>query len=533
MDRFFSLWDAMEPRRRIVAILAAIATVVVVVSIARLAAQPSMSLLYAGLQPDAAAAVVSSLEQKGIKFEIRGNAVFVPSNERDRARMSLAAESLPANGTQGYELLDSLSGFGTTSEMFDATYWRAKEGELARTIVTAPNLRAARVHIANPVNRPFQRDVKPTASVIVTMSVGQLDTQQAQAVRHLVASAVAGMTPTDVAVIDAEAGIILRAGETETAGTDSASPDDRAATIRAKLERLLEARVGTGKAIVEVTVDTNRESETVTERVIDPESRVAIATDSTESSENAEGLGQNGVTIASNLPDGDPTEANASAKRNATETRERTNYEISEVRRERVKLPGEVRRISVAVLVDGVTTTAADGTTTWAVRSDEEIAVLSELVRSAVGFDEARGDVVTIQSLEFQPAPVAGTVAESGVFDVLALNAMTLIQLAVLAIVAIVLAIFVLRPMLAPPVEEENLIAEDDALALTGPDGEPIEPGSDLASTIEAASEILDPEDPVMIRVATLRDVITEKSEESALILRNWLESPEDTEELA
>ncbi|QDL94757.1 flagellar M-ring protein FliF (plasmid) [Paroceanicella profunda] len=529
MDRLASLWKEMDARKRILAILAGLATVAVVIALARLASAPSMALLYAGLEPRAAAEVITSLEQKGVPYELRGQAIYVPTDERDRVRLGLASENLPATGIAGYELLDGLSGFGTTAEMFDATYWRAKEGELARTLLAAPGMRAARVHIANPVRRPFERDKAPTASVILTSGGGTVDETQARAARYLVASAVAGLNPDNVTVIDSVAGVILAAGDDAPAQVKDLSGTGRAEELRAKLERLLAARVGDGKAVVEVTVDTVMESETVSERVIDPASRVAIAEETSEKSESSEGNGPGGVTVASQLPD--PAQAGQggqTSKRSSSETRGRSNFEVSEVRRERVRMPGDVRRLSVAVLVDGLTTTAADGTTTWTQRPEAELVALGELVRSAVGFDEARGDVVTIDSLEFSPEPVLGTRAEAGVFDLFAVNAMTLIQLGVLAGVALLLGLFVLRPMLAAP-----------PVALTQADGDALEDGQgminpeELAASLEAAQQVLGPTPESEARLLTLREAIAERSEEATLLLRNWLETREPGEDAA
>ena len=168
-----------------------------------------MAMLYSGLDSAAAGEVVAELEAEGVAFEVDGNAIMVDSAARDRIRMALAAKGLPAGGPAGYEILDTLSGFGTTSQMFDAAYWRAKEGELARTITGSPNVRAARVHLANPVSQPFSRTPAGSASVTVTMARGELDRGQAEAIRYLVSSAVAGVTPEAVAVMDAAKGVVL------------------------------------------------------------------------------------------------------------------------------------------------------------------------------------------------------------------------------------------------------------------------------------------------------------------------------------
>ena len=218
--------------------------------------------------------------------------------------MALAAKGLPAGGPAGYEILDGLSGFGTTSQMFDAAYWRAKEGELARTITGSPNVRAARVHLANPVSQPFSRTPAGSASVTVTMARGELDRGQAEAIRYLVSSAVAGITPEAVAVIDAARGVVLAGEDGPAARAARRAPTTaprRCAPTSSACSRPASAP---GRAIVEVNVDADMDSQTITERIIDPESRVAISSEIEESTENAQGANP-GVTVASNLPDGD------------------------------------------------------------------------------------------------------------------------------------------------------------------------------------------------------------------------------------
>ena len=184
------------------------------------------------------------------------------------------------------------------------------------------------------------------------MARGTLERGQAEAIRFLVSSAVAGVAPEAVAVIDAAQGVVL-AGKDDPLTGGETGPTARAETMRANIQRLLEARVGPGRAIVEVNVDADMDSQTITERTIDPESRVAISSELEESSETASGSAP-GVTVASNLPDGDVGGGGNDSQRSATESKERQNYEVSETRRERVILPGQIRKVSVAVMVDGI-----------------------------------------------------------------------------------------------------------------------------------------------------------------------------------
>ena len=426
MQQLISLWIGMDSRRRIVTVLASLALFVTVLGLTRMATQPGMALLYSGLENGQAGEVVRALEQRGASYEVRGGAIYVEGNQRDELRMTLASEGLPRNNSQGYELLDSLSGFGTTSQMFDAAYWRAKEGELARTIAASPQIQAARVHIANAGSNPFQRDLKPTASVSVTGS-GTLSGGQARALKYLVASAVAGLSPDDVAIIDSSGELL--AGQDELA--PNSSTDDRSVKLRERVQRLLEARVGFGNAVVEVSVDTVTESESIRERRFDPENRVAISTETEERSGTSQNAA-NDVTVASNLPDGDAAGGENSTSQ-SSETRERVNYEVSETEREIIRAPGSVKRLTVAVLVNGIEAQGPDGAATLEPRPDDELDALRDLVASAVGFDESRGDVITIKSMLFEELEPQGTFASNSLTDLIALDPMSIIQMAILA----------------------------------------------------------------------------------------------------
>ena len=336
MQSLSTVWAALDAQRRVFVIVATIAVFSAVILLARGAGTKDMSLLFGGLEARAAGDVIAALDQRGIPYDVRGGAIYVPTAQRDTLRMGLASEGLPTNGSQGYELLDSLSGFSTTSQMFDAAYWRAKEGELARTILASPHVRAARVHISTSATRPFQRDQAPTAAVTVTTAGGSLSTPHIKALQYLVGSAVPGLSPQDVAIIDDSGGLM--------SDVDGRVPnpngDDRAAALRLRAERLLAARVGAGNAVVELSLDTVMETEAITERRVDPDSRIAISTDVTESAGTSSDSRGGDVTVASNLPDGDAGGAAGSSANETSESRTLTNYEISETERQVMRAPG-------------------------------------------------------------------------------------------------------------------------------------------------------------------------------------------------
>ncbi|MEP5731462.1 MAG: flagellar basal-body MS-ring/collar protein FliF [Sulfitobacter sp.] len=541
MQQLLKVWMQLELRRQIIVIFATAAMFFAVITMSRLATAPSMTLLYAGLENGAAGDVVRALEQRGVAFDVRGGSIFVDSQERDQLRLTLASEGLPANSNRGYELLDNLTGFGTTSQMFDAAYWRAKEGELARTIVANPQIAMARVHIASTGSNPFQRGVTPKASVSLTPNGGSVSSAQAKAVRFLVASAVAGLAPEDVAVIDANGALVGQ--------TDDVAPaiggDDISQVLRDRVQRLLEARVGFGNAVVEVSVDTVTESEAIRERRFDPEGRVAISTDTEERTGNSQDAGGGDVTVASNLPDQEGGGGSDSSSSQNSETRERVNYEVSETEREIVRTPGAIKRVTVAVLVNEPVITNEQGEQVAAPREEAEIAAMRELVSSAVGFDESRGDIITIKSMALLSVSPTGTLAETSFLAGLDIDLMSAIQMAILGLVTLILGLFVVRPVLSRPTNSGEadipalLPADGSGEEGSALDGEISEAGSfdlppalDLSGDLGGGLEPL-PDLPMMggggdDPVDRLRNLIGERQDETVEILRNWLEDKEE-----
>lgn len=561
VNALLETWNGLDGRRRGLLIGGLAALAVILVILTRVASQPSYQLLYSGLDPAAAGEVVDALAARGVAHRIDGDRIFVDATRRDEMRMALAGEGLPANGPQGYELLDSLSGFGTTSQMFDAAYWRAKEGELSRTILASPAIRAARVHIANPSADPFQPANEVTASVAIRPASGGLAPGHAQALRFLVASSVPGLRPDNVTVVDADSGQVIGGHGQMTPAADAVG---RAGEMRQSIERLLAARVGPGNAVVQVSVELETAREVVLERVIDPDSRVIIATE-TEELDNAtsDGAGA-GVTVASNLPDGDGAAGEGSSAQ-STESRERVTFDMSETQREIEREPGDLRRIAVAVLLNGVEEVDASGAVITVPRPDAEIAALTELVQSAIGYDASRGDLVTIQSMAFDAAAVPD-LAEPGFADGLSFDIGQIIRTALLSLVALAIAFGVLRPILTrrpeglntlPPLEPsaglpapvgasfdpaalpmatETNIPELDAPSPEGAgdpapsaisnmgaafgDALPMMMAGALTDEVEQNLEDMDPVD-------RLRLLIQEREEETVQILRSWMNEDE------
>ncbi|MDA7827259.1 flagellar basal-body MS-ring/collar protein FliF [Rhodobacteraceae bacterium] len=500
INQLFTNWSA----RQITALFAGLIGLIATVGfMSWLAFRPSYALLYSGLDPSASGDVLAALEQRAIPYDIRSDAIYVPIDQRDQLRMFLAGEGLPKTAVDGYEILDSLSGFSTTSQMFDAAYWRAKEGELARTIMASPHIQNARVHIANTPSTAFQSKSQIKASISVSTPSGGLSVQHAQAVRYLVSSAVSGLSPQDVAVIDEQGGLIADRDAQGWAGT----AQDRTADLKAKVERLLEPHVGFGNAVVEITVETETEQQSIREKTVDPKSRVAISTQKVENKETQQNTGVTGVSVASNVPNAQSAGSSGSQSQN-NEIRETTNFEISETERQIVKGPGDIKRLSVAVLINEGALGQDDANT-----KDATLEKLQSLVASAVGLYPDRGDILTIETMNFQQiAPITAAEATSpSILDRLDLT--QIIQFAIIAAVLAMIIQFVVRPLFtSPPATVPRLAGAANTATGVALDGDVSIPATPAKAALPSNAG------------DRLRQMIGEREGDTVEILRNWLE---------
>nr|WP_281373833.1 flagellar basal-body MS-ring/collar protein FliF [Parvularcula dongshanensis] len=441
----------MTLRQRIVAGGAVAAVVLAMVAMVGLSRHEDQALLMSGLADSAAGEVMAELDGLGVAYTVKGTSIYVPQSERDRLRLELARRGLPRDGEAGYELLDDLDGFSTTADMFDAAYWRAKEGELARTIRAMPGVHAVRVHLGVGRESAFRRNAtQKTASVTIEAPLG-LTKEQARAVQTLTALSVAGLSPDQVAVIDSLRGVVAGPGTRE--GLASLDEDSRAAEIEGRLVRLLEARVGPGNARVSASVEIDRDAVRETERVVDPDGRQIAQRSLSEESDTQNASG-GVVTVASNLPDGD-LDAEDGSETLRRSRQEEVVYTGTEIERHTERLPGAISRLSVAVLLN-----EADGE---AARTPEELSALRALVASAAGIDEARGDTLALRTLAFtQPEPIVTQVPGFVEAEVLP-RAVSLLQMGILGVVVIVLGVFVVRPLLS---QRAETVAESEPGAL-------------------------------------------------------------------
>ncbi len=473
------------------------------------------ALLYSGLDQVTAAELIDRLETEKIAYQYTDKGgLYVDENKRDRIRMEFARDGLPKKGQAGYELLDDLSGFGTTSEMFEAGYWRAKEGEIARTITGMDDMLEARVHIAPQIKSAFSRkDNQPSASVTVRMRGGlKPDRKNAQAIKYLTALAVRGLTPERVSVVDATTGRLIDQDENDPEMRQIHKRLELEQKMSSDLEDLLGAHVGYDKVRVRVAAELSRDEQIVREKVIDPESRVLISSDTGEVTENSKDADENTVSAQQNTPDANADTGSGGSASSRNETNERANYEVSQTEREKRIGAGATERLSIAVMVDLVEVKGKNGKTTLRPRSAEELKTIEELVKSASGFDPKRGDAVTVKSLSFQKPPEPTPPPPTAV-KIFADHFGTILQ--VLALLGSIAGVIfgIVRPIIrlgGDSKHQEELAAlrnmyDEQIRALTPPDDEEVAMNSTQAL------------------INHVEEAIKEDSEEAILIIRQWL----------
>jgi flagellar M-ring protein FliF len=451
------------------------------------AADDSYTLLFSGLALDDAQEIVGRLESMDVPFRLSpgGDAVMVPSGQTLRLRMALAEEGMPVGGTVGYELLDGASPFTTSDFLANINLRRAVEGELARTIGTLRSVRSARVHIVAPERSLFGRaEIAPTASIVLALRGAEtLDKRQIAGIRQLVAAAVPGLKPEAVTLVDGAGNLLATPS---APGADPLASGDAEAyrvaledRLRGKIVQLLERSVGHGKVDAAVSAELDFDEVATTAETYDPQSQVVRSTQTTEeATDQRETQPTDQVGAAGNLPTEraapEPGAPGSSEKSNKTE--ETINYEISRTVRNQTKRGAVLRRLSIAVQVDGIYREQPDGSVAYEPRAADELTQLAALVRSAAGVDESRGDVVEVVSRPFaSTAPQPEVEPENDWLAPITADHGRLVELAVLSALTLVVLFFGVRPALRRVLSAVQPAPAANATAVVlGADGKPL-----------------------------------------------------------
>lgn len=423
--------------------------------------QPEMQVLFSNLTQEDAGAIVAKLKEQKVPYALEGHGgmILVPTDRVHELRLLMASQSLPQGGGVGFEIFDRTT-VGMTDFVQKLNYRRALQGELARTVAQLAAVERARVHLVVPERSLFadQRE-KPRASVIVTLRRGKsLNAGQIQGIAHLVASSVEGLQPHEVTVVDSQGQILSKPAGGDVASQQTGAQLDAKHALEKDLESrvqsMLERVVGVGKAVVRVSSVLDLRQVERTEEVYDPNAQVVRSENRQQEKTSSSTAGAEGVAgTGSNLPDKAVSgPEGATSTNSATRTNTTVNYEISKVVSRIVEPVGSIKRLSVAVLVDGSyeVTTGKDGKPQrkYLPRDDAEMKKLTDLVKKAMGYSEERGDQVEVLNAAFDTSAVeVGEQADTGESAPSPMTAQY-VRYGVFAVLVTLIFLFIVRPLM-------------------------------------------------------------------------------------
>ena len=533
---------------RLIAILGGAAGVAAALAaIAMHMGNPPKALLYSNLDLKEASQITSTLDQSGVKYEIKGDGstIFVDRDKVASTRLLLSGKGLPTSGSVGYELFDNAPPLGQTDFVQNLNRQRALEGELARTIRSLQGVTSARVHLVLPRRQLFEDEAEQPSASVVVGAVRTPSAEEVRSIRNLVASATPNLKPERVTVVD-DKGKMLAGGD-DASMADAAANEQRASAedrIRKTVKDLVEGVVGPGKARVTVSADVDLSRVTLQEDKFDPDGQVVRSTQTVEENAKDSKAGENGgaTSAAANVPAGAAAPAGGQDGSQSGRTEETTNYEISHSTRTQVTEPGEIKRLSVAVAVDGATSYDKHGKATYAPRTAEEMQRIESLVRSAVGFNQGRGDQVTVVNVRFtHDEDGQGVSATNPLMDFEKNDVLRGVELVILLIVAVLVIFFIARPLLKgaegggmgmPMLAGAGASGGSMEMpnpTLTMASGEPLAlPSASTQPDVDQRIDIAKIEGQVKVSsVKRVSEFVEKHPDESISILRNWLhESP-------
>lgn len=494
------------------------------------------AVLYTDLELEDAKQIVSRLEASNVKYRLakNGTEVLVPQDQVNKMRVDTAELALASKGSNvGYEIFDNTDALGSTNFVQNINLIRALEGELARTIRSVDNIKSARVHLVLPKREMFSREEQaPSASVVVKTQKGKLNLQEIQSIQKLVAAAVPKLDVKNVAIVDSSGNLLTNNYDDEQTlnnATNEALRLDQERKMAKNIETLLEKTVGQGKSQAQVNIEMDFDQVVTNEEIYDPDSQV-VRSQATVTEEGLSNTGEQPVTVAQNIPNGDTVTSGSNILNQNSKTEETINYEISKIVRNKVKNAGTVKRLTVAVMVDGVYEKDAEGKMAYRDRTREEMEQLTALVKSAVGYDANRGDIVEVENMKFVSMAEETDVLREVL--ILGFTKDELIRIAEglgVAIVAIMVILLVIRPLINNAFDSGSQFGPDGKLLGENPEDDNLLLSNFLNENDAELDELVNINKvDGRIKVSSLKKIndIIEKNPDAAVnIIRSWLYS--------
>ncbi len=444
------------------------------------------TVLYSDLELSNARQIVDKLEASDIDYRLEknGTEIWVPEGDVNRLRLDTVDFALNSGSSNvGYEVFDNVDALGSTNFVQNVNLLRALEGELARTISSVDNIRSARVHLVMPKREIFSREEqKPSASVIIKTKEGQLNPQSIQAIQKLIAAAVPKLDMKDISIVDSNGNLLTEFSEEQNEIVKKSNNEsmrlEQEYKLNKRLQDLLEKSLGKGKAQAQVNLEMDFDEVVTNEEIFDPDSQVVRSQASmTEEGTSGQEASQP-VTVGQNIPNSDSSFASSNPGFGTmSKTEETVNYEISRIVRNKVKNTGTISRVTAAVSVDGTYKRNKEGRMVYQPRTPEEMENITNLVKSAVGYDANRGDLVEVVNIKFSSfIDDEDALPETLYMGLTKQELMRMAEGLGVAIVAILVILLVIRPLINNAFEvssnnsAEKLIssgADEDSLLLS------------------------------------------------------------------
>lgn len=492
-------------------------------------------VLYTDLEMDGAKEIVAKLEADNVKYKLtkNGTEIQVPAEDVNKLRIDTAEIAMGSSGSNvGYEIFDHTDALGSTNFVQNVNLVRALEGELARTIRSVDNIKSARVHLVLPKREMFSREEQmPSASVVIKTKDGPLSAKSIQAIQKLIAASVPKLDVKNVAIVDNLGNLLTKNYEDEdamNAANNEVLRLEQERKMSSQVQSLLERTVGEGKVRAQVNLEMDFDQVVTKEEIYDPDTQV-VRSQATVTEESYNKDNENPVTVAQNIPNGDMVSTGSGNASQSSRTEETINYEISKVVRNKVKNTGTIKRLSVAVMVDGIYEKNAEGKMVYRERTPEEMEQITNLVKSSVGYDANRGDIVEVENMRFvNMMPETEEVQEVLIMGFTKDELIRIAEGLGVAIVAILVILLVIRPLINNAFDVSNN-NNDGRLLGSNPDDDNLLLSNFLNEADDSVEELINLNKiDGRVKVSSLKKVneIVEKNPDAAVnVIRSWLYS--------